>query len=193
MFDIGTFVDKCRAAVEGGVDAQAIVAELVADAIRHPSAINDVLAQGGHPGPHLLHRSEGLTVYCVRARPGESVPPHDHLLWSVAGLCSGDEVHALYVREDERVVRDRLVTLTGGDVVTLDEQAVHSSRDAGSSPAVALHVYGGDLFSAPRSAWDDAGLVRTPLGVIEATSLAEAQEHVDASVRRLRDRQATTS
>lgn len=185
MVDVTKFVEECRA-VADAPDAQARVADLVDAVVRRPTLIEEVLAGRRHPGPHLLYRGDDLTVYCVRARTGEAVPPHDHLLWSVAGMCSGEEEHVLYTRDGDRIVRDRVLTAAAGEVFALDAHAIHASRDSGPSAAVAVHVYGGDLFAAPRSVWDEAGMTPTALGVLGPGSIEEAQARVDASVHAIR-------
>lgn len=183
--DVITFVEECRA-VASAPDAQARVADLVAAVVRRPTLVEAALADRRQAGPQLLYRGDDLTVYCVRARAGEAVPAHDHLLWSVAGMCSGEEQHVLYARDGDRIVRDRMLTAAAGEVVALDDHAIHASRDSGPSAAVAVHVYGGDLFAAPRSVWDESGMTPTALGVLEPGTLEEAQARVDASVQAIR-------
>lgn len=175
MFDIAEFIDACRAALARPEPA-AEVGEVVGAAIGHPGWIEAAVAPIGGGGPKFLHRSADLTVYCTVSEAGHALAPHEHLLWAVAGIAEGDEQNVLYARTGDRLAKDRTVDLVAGDVLVLDEHAVHAARSR--SRTAAVHVYGGDIMSTPRSSWDDTGAVRVVTPVLPAGSAADADRWV---------------
>jgi hypothetical protein len=66
-------------------------------------------------------------------------------------------------------------------VLLLGAEAIHDVVAAGTSPLNAIHVYGGDLFSAKRSSWDGTPLLERPFnGAAEWSRLSTAL--VDANL-----------
>jgi predicted metal-dependent enzyme (double-stranded beta helix superfamily) len=80
--------------------------------------------------------------------------PHEHRMWAVIGMYGGQEDNAFFRRAPGGLERAGGRELPAGEVLVLGEDAIHSVANARKDFAVALHVYGGDFFSAERSEWD---------------------------------------
>ena len=78
-------------------------------------------------------------------------------MWAVIGVYRGEEVNHLFERTpdglhecDERLVRR-------GEVLTLGRDVIHSVDNPHRELTAGLHVYGGDILGADRSAWGPDG------------------------------------
>lgn len=101
-----------------------------------------------------LHNSPTLTVLRVVWTPGMRLNPHNHAMWAVIGMYGGTEDNAFYRRSGTGLVESGGKQIHEGDVVVLGDDTIHSVANTRQSFAAAIHVYGGDFFSAGRSEWD---------------------------------------
>jgi predicted metal-dependent enzyme (double-stranded beta helix superfamily) len=85
---------------------------------------------------------------------GRRTPPHDHGTWATILLLSGEEKNTLYRREDGRLRRAGEATLARGTILSMRADTVHVAECLSDTPAIGLHVYGGDIFEAPRRMWN---------------------------------------
>jgi predicted metal-dependent enzyme (double-stranded beta helix superfamily) len=166
-FDPAQFVESCRAAVVDA-DAAGAVAEVVTRATSHGSAIDDALGTEVTLEPLTLFSSPELTVQRILWPSGALSSTHEHRMWAVVGVYAGCEVNRLYRRS-----RDGLIELPGadvceGEVFVLSADAVHSAANPSRNWTAGLHVYGGDILCADRSAWDPAGIERPAAEVAAA-------------------------
>jgi predicted metal-dependent enzyme (double-stranded beta helix superfamily) len=152
-FDPDAFVAECRAAADES-DAPAAVREVVEAAVLDGSSIDAAL--GTSLGePDNLFSSDSLTVQRIRWPRGIRTWPHDHRMWAVIGVYAGYEQNRFYERSPERLLERAARTVTERDVLVLDADAIHSVETPHLS--VGLHVYGGDILNAERSAWGPDG------------------------------------
>jgi len=125
-----------------------------------------------------LYRASDLTILNVIWAPMMTIMPHDHRMWAVIGLYSGREDNIFW----RRIPDDRRGTIEAagaralavGDAEPLGENIIHSVTNPLARLTAAIHVYGGDFFTAERSEWD-------------AESLAEGRFDADRAVRRFED------
>src|SRR5262245_50824680 len=103
MFDRDQFIADCRDALAKG-HAEAAVRDLVARAVRHPSAIEAALGSPREGGLFALYRSPALTVLNVVWTPGMAIYPHEHRMWAVIGLYGGQEDNTFYRRGADSLV-----------------------------------------------------------------------------------------
>ena len=109
------------------------------------------------PGEERIYRVAALfeggpTLYVVSDGAGVSSPPHEHRGWSVTYAVSGTELNTLYKRGDSssRTVEvDQERTVSAGQVLALNADAVHSTDVVGSDSIVHLHLYEKALSTLP--------------------------------------------
>jgi predicted metal-dependent enzyme (double-stranded beta helix superfamily) len=69
-------------------------------------------------------------------------------------VLSGEEKNTLYRRENGSLRKASEVTLARGSILTLRADIVHVAECLGDTPAIGLHVYGGDIIGLPRRMWN---------------------------------------
>jgi predicted metal-dependent enzyme (double-stranded beta helix superfamily) len=147
-------VTDCLSAVERP-DPQAEVMSILRRAAQDPAVAEAIstLTEFGSLEDLAIHRSDQLTVLAGSLPPGFSAAPHNHNIWSVVAVCGGQEDNHFFERsgDDLRQVREASVTAPG--VLANDPEAIHAICNPLDVPLLALHAYGGDLFSTPRSSW----------------------------------------
>ncbi len=117
------------------------------------AALDYVPGTGGNAN-QVFYRSPDLTLLKVRFPNGRRTPPHDHGTWAMILLLSGDEKNTLYRRENGALRKAGEMTLTRGAILPLRADTVHVAECLGDTPAVGLHVYGGDILALPRRMWN---------------------------------------
>jgi predicted metal-dependent enzyme (double-stranded beta helix superfamily) len=86
--------------------------------------------------------------------PGMVFPPHNHLTWACNGLYHGGEHNVLYRLVDGALVETGTLSLGEGEIGVLADDVIHSVTNPRSTGlSAAIHVYGGDFASLPRSNW----------------------------------------
>jgi predicted metal-dependent enzyme (double-stranded beta helix superfamily) len=152
MFDTDAFIaDLVDASRES--DPRRAVREVLDRTMSEPGPIADALP-APRGGLERLHVSPELTVLKAAWPPGFGVPPHDHRMWAVIGVYAGREDNSFFRRTDAGVVSSGGKALATGDVLTLGVDAVHAVVNPLRSVTAAIHVYGGDFFTQPRSQFD---------------------------------------
>ncbi len=117
------------------------------------AALDYVPGTGGNAN-QVFYRSPDLTLLKVRFPNGRRTPPHDHGTWAMILLLSGEEKNTLYRRENGALRKAGEMTLTRGAILPLRADTVHVAECLGDTPAVGLHVYGGDILALPRRMWN---------------------------------------
>ncbi len=179
VFDKDEFVAECLTAVRSGDRAHIDVKEIVDRAVSNPSGIAAEVGDiADDPMMTIWHRSNELTVLHIVWPPEVELFPHDHNMWAVIGIYGGREDNQFYRRlEDGRIEPHTGKTLTQRDVIGLGSDAVHSVANPTREWTAALHVYGGDFYSTPRTMW--SGETYEPLtldtDLVEKTLAAAAE------------------
>lgn len=163
MIDLDDLVRDCRAALTEPEPRHA-VREVVAGFCARPADVAAALppVRAGIVG---LHVSPELTVLSVVWAPGMTLRPHDHRMWACIGLYTGGEDNTFYRRDGAGLVESGGRDLRARDVIVLGDRTIHQVHNPTTEFAGAIHVYGGDFFSTPRSEWDPVKLTEQPYDV----------------------------
>ena len=116
------------------------------------------------PDRQIFYRSPNLAMMRVCFCPGLRTPPHDHATWAAMLMLSGRERNTFYRRCGQHGL-DRIgeVVLEPGSVFRMEVDSIHVAECTADQPAVALHVYGGDLDLLPRRIWHPRTLEEFPM------------------------------
>jgi predicted metal-dependent enzyme (double-stranded beta helix superfamily) len=101
-----------------------------------------------------IHRSDKLTVLAGSLPPGFRAAPHNHNIWSVVAVCGGQEDNRFFERDGDGLRQVGEASIIAPGVLANDPEVIHAIGNPLEVPLLALHAYGGDLFSTPRSNWD---------------------------------------
>lgn len=166
-FDKDEFVAQCLAAVRRGDDAHGAVAEIVERAVSSPASIDaEIGDRTVSPMMTTWHRSNELTVLHIVWPPDADLYAHDHNMWAVIGIYGGREDNRFYRRlQDGRIEPHTERTITSKDTIRLGADVVHSVSNPTREWTAALHVYGGEFFTTPRSMWTRDTFEPVPLDV----------------------------
>jgi predicted metal-dependent enzyme (double-stranded beta helix superfamily) len=176
MFDLDRFVADCRAALKERTPEIA-VKELVARAVAEPSEVERALGAPRAGGHTKLHHSPELTILNVVWTPEMAIYPHDHLMWAVIGLYGGREDNTFYRRGRHGLEEAGAKRLDTRDATVLGRDVIHAVANPLRQFTGAIHVYGGDFFTVPRSEWDAETLEERPFDLPRAMKVfAEANE-----------------
>ncbi len=139
-----------------GPDPQTRVIEIVREAMADPAMPAAIAPRSEYETLEdlALHRSPELTIFAAAFAPGLGVGPHNHNMWSVVGVCSGQEENRFFERDGGGLRDVGVETVEGPGVLSNAADVIHAIRNPLDVPLLALHVYGGDLFGVPRSSWD---------------------------------------
>jgi predicted metal-dependent enzyme (double-stranded beta helix superfamily) len=160
MFDIDELLAACVRCV-AELDMRQAVRATLEQALQRPAEVADRM-RPATAGMCLLHRSSQLTIIDAVYAPGMRIYPHDHRMWGAVAVYAGWEDNAFFRREGVVVTPSHAQRLHAGDVVLLDEAAVHAVSNPGGVPTASIHVYGGDFVQARRSQWVPPGLTEEP-------------------------------
>jgi predicted metal-dependent enzyme (double-stranded beta helix superfamily) len=156
VFVAETFVRECRSAASA-LDPVGAVQVVVEAAISDGASIDAALGTERQRENDTLFSSRMLTVQRILWPGGVGSSPHEHRMWAVIGVYRGEELNHLFERTpdglkeyDERVVRRR-------EALALDANVIHSVENPHRELTAGLHVYGGDILGADRSAWGPDG------------------------------------
>jgi predicted metal-dependent enzyme (double-stranded beta helix superfamily) len=149
-------VSLCARARESADAMQAVrevLENLRGDVAAIETALDYVPGTGGNAN-QVFYRSPDLTLLKVCFPNGRRTPPHDHGTWAMILLLSGGEKNTLYRREGGALRKAGEVTLARGAILPMRADTVHVAECLGDTPAIGLHVYGGDILALPRRMWN---------------------------------------
>ena len=174
MFDKEQFIADCRAALAGD-RASRNVREVVARAVAEPSQVLKGLGELKPGGIEPIHRSAELTIINVFWPPNMVIMPHDHSMWAVIGVYGGREDNMLWRRRpgepDGKIEAAGAIALSTRDAQVFGPDVIHSVVNPIQRVTGAIHVYGGDFFTAQRSEWDPESLCEKPYDVAKALKM----------------------
>jgi predicted metal-dependent enzyme (double-stranded beta helix superfamily) len=163
MIDIEDLVQNCRGAT-AEPEPRLAIKEVVTRACSRPAELAAALPPE-RAGIVPLHVSPALTVLNVVWAPGMTLRPHDHRMWACIGIYTGGEDNTFFRREERGLAESGGRELRVGDTILLGDDTIHQVHNPTTEFAGAIHVYGGDFFSMPRSEWDPATLEERPYDV----------------------------
>jgi predicted metal-dependent enzyme (double-stranded beta helix superfamily) len=166
-FDKDEFVAECLGAIRTSDRPQAAVRDIVGRAISNPAHLEAaVRPHSESPMMTIWHRSDEFTALHIVWPPEVDLFAHDHNMWAVIGIYGGREDNSFYrLRQDGRIEPNTGRTLHPGDVISLGSDVVHSVANPTRQWTAALHVYGGEFFTTPRTMWGKDTLEPVPLDV----------------------------
>jgi predicted metal-dependent enzyme (double-stranded beta helix superfamily) len=183
-FEVEAFVAACRQASTGS-DPSAAVRDVVAEAIADGPSIDAALGSDVQGMHDTLFVCPELTVQRIGWPAGNRSSPHEHRMWAVVGVYAGIEINVLYQRSARGLVEQSVRHLGRGEVLVLDEGAIHAVANPLRDRTVGLHVYGGDIAGISRNAWnadgsevpfaEDSVQRRVMLGVIQDLAVERDQ------------------
>ena len=150
---VDDIVARCRSALGEHTPVLA-VRDVVGELVANDAALEQALGPVERGGITTLHNAADLTVLHVAWTPGMTLYPHEHRMWAVIGLYGGQEDNAFFRRSPGGLEPAGGRELPAGEVLLLGDDVIHSVANTRRDYAVALHVYGGDFFTAERSEWD---------------------------------------
>jgi predicted metal-dependent enzyme (double-stranded beta helix superfamily) len=151
MFDLDSFLDDCHTA-RAESEPRVAIKDVLERALARPDEVAAALPPT-RAEIVRLHVSPDLTVLKVVWAPGMALKPHDHRMWASIGIYSGGEDNAFYRRTGTGLTESGGKELRPRDVCLLGDDTVHAVTNPTSEFAGAIHIYGGDFFSVPRSEW----------------------------------------
>ena len=172
MFDLERFQEDCLSALKEK-SPHAAVKEIVARAVAEPGHVVSTLGEPKLAGLESLYRSDQLTILNVLWGPGMTLYPHDHRMWAVIGVYTGQEENAFYLRGERRLIGHGNKTLRTRDALPLGESVIHAVTNPLEKITAAIHNYGGDFFAVPRSEWDPQTLEERPFDLENAKRVFE--------------------
>jgi predicted metal-dependent enzyme (double-stranded beta helix superfamily) len=185
-FDLQRFIADCRDALREATPERAM-RELVTGAVASPSSILHALGEPQRAEIQRLHQSPELTILNVIWAPRMTLMPHDHRMWAVIGIYSGREDNIFWRRardgDHRKIEAAGARALSNGDVVSLGHNIIHSVTNPIPRLTAALHIYGGDFFTQPRSEWDPETLLEHPLDVQKTQRFFEEENARSAGLR----------
>ena len=180
-FHVEDFIARCRDAVQGETEPWLAVGDVLDEALRDPDAIIRALPPT-RSELVPLYVGPDVTVVKVIWAPEMEFPPHDHLTWACNGLYAGCEQNTLFEPDGAGLRRTGEFFIDNGGIGVLDADSIHSVRNPDARRfSAALHVYGGDFPSLPRSNWIGEPLRRVPADISVTQRLfAEANDRLVA-------------
>ena len=169
MFDVENFVQECRVAVHEEEPRRA-VREVVESAVGAGNRVAAALRPQSS-GFTLLHHDHDLTVLHVVWAPHMSIYPHDHRMWAVIGIYTGQEDNRFFRRTAPgagTLTESGGKRLAEGEVAVLGVNTIHAVTNPRDRLTAAIHVYGGDFVNQPRSQWGPGSPVERPYDIAEA-------------------------
>jgi predicted metal-dependent enzyme (double-stranded beta helix superfamily) len=159
-------VAAVSAAVAAGGGEQAVTAS-VAESLRAGLSEGIPLAEAvTRPDPqryvmYPLHvaADKSFSIAAAVWGPGQQTPVHDHGVWGVVGIHSGTEREVRFERATDGPLRELGEHVwSPGDVTVCctSDQDLHQVSCASAEPCVGLHIYGGDIGTIRRRAYDPA-------------------------------------
>jgi predicted metal-dependent enzyme (double-stranded beta helix superfamily) len=160
MFDVDELIKECEQALQEN-DSRRAIREVLDRTVAESSTVADVL-EHDRAGLNVLHRSDTLTILNVVWAPGMVLQPHEHRMWAAIGIYAGQEDNAFFRRNGTTIAASGGKELHESDVLMLGDEAIHSVSNPRRTHTGAIHVYGGDFVSTPRSEWDPVTMTERP-------------------------------
>jgi predicted metal-dependent enzyme (double-stranded beta helix superfamily) len=162
MFDLDRFIEDCKSAVLRDSTHKSVL-EIVERAMGEPSSIVGRIGEPQRAQSQKLYHSPTLTVLNVIWGPHMTFLPHNHQMWGVVGIYTGREDNILWRKlPGGQVEAAGARSLGVGDAEPLGRDIIHSVTNPLARMTGAIHVYGGDFYTAERSQWDPETLLEEP-------------------------------
>ena len=161
MFDLDSFIKACQDALQERLPTLAMK-EILERAISDRAGMESALGLPGEAKLDTLHQSSKLTVLNVIWAPEMVIQPLDHRMWSIIGVYGGKEDNTFYRRSPQGLSVSGVNPLNATEAAILGKSVIHSVRNPLGQFTGAIHIYGGDFFTVPRSEWDPVTFEERP-------------------------------
>ena len=161
MFDLDSFIAACQNALEEHLPTLA-VKEILEHAISDCAGMENALGEPHEAKIDTLHQSSKLTILNVIWAPEMVIQPHDHRMWAIIGVYGGKEDNTFYHRSPQGLTVSGINHLNMTEAAIMGKSAIHSVRNPLGQFTGAIHIYGGDFFTVPRSEWDPVTFEERP-------------------------------
>jgi predicted metal-dependent enzyme (double-stranded beta helix superfamily) len=164
-----TFIAQVEALIDSGADERALtegVAVHLSEVLASPLELPPEFTKP-HPDRYVMYplhidADSRFSVAAAVWDVGQKTPVHSHETWGVVGIYSGIEGESRYVKP--LVDGEPLVLAESGlewgpgqvSVCCVRDDDVHMVACVGDAPCVGIHVYGTDLGTLSRRAYDPA-------------------------------------
>ncbi len=156
-------IDALIAALDRGQDAIEALRALIADDAWLPERL--CIQDPPNYRQHLLYRDAAarFTIVGFVWGPGQETQVHDHGVWGLVGVVRGEETSQAYRFVDGACAAvGAPETLHAGEVMVLaPPDDWHRVRNTGTTTAVSIHVYGGDIGVLERRSVGEDGSIGT--------------------------------
>lgn len=161
---VAALAAQVRLILSAGGDEYQITAEVAAALANALAGGLDVPAESRRPDPDhyvmypLSVAGDGsYSIACAVWDVGQQTPIHDHGTWGVIGIMSGVEREIRYAVPSEGApvrLGERLLGAGRVTVCCTSDQDVHQVSADGSEACIGIHIYGADIGTLPRHAFD---------------------------------------
>lgn len=165
-----TFIDDVGRVVRSTDDEHEItkrvakrLSELLAGGYRLPPELTQPSPEHHVTYPLYIAPDDSWSMASVVWNVGQRTPVHSHETWGVVGIYSGIEHEVRYLKPAAPTAGAALMPvgeeLWGPGQVTVcctTDDDVHSVAAVGNEPTVGIHVYGGNIGTIRRRAYDPA-------------------------------------
>jgi len=186
MFEIDRFIEDCRAAVAEDKTHKA-AREVLARAMSEPAQVIQALGEPTKAGVEKIYAGDDITIVNLVWAPWMTVMPHNHEMWAVIGIYTGREDNVFWRRiagdENGRIEAAGASALGVTDVAPLGGDIIHSVTNPIPRFTGAIHVYGGNFYSKPRSQWDPETLHSEPFRIEDAVDRFETFGRITAGLQ----------
>ncbi|EOD78803.1 metal-dependent protein of the double-stranded beta helix superfamily-like protein [Grimontia sp. AD028] len=182
-FDLKTLIERCEEALEQENPQQAIK-RLLRESLRDPGSVKLALMPGNRADFEFLYESDDLTILHFIWAPKMTMPAHNHNLWAVVGVYEGREDHIFWQKAGDSRFGEADIRAVGaasiaaGEVLSMDNQAIHSVTNPTHLFAAGIHIYGGNFREADRSGWDPILLQETRLDAEKNQAIFDVENEV---------------
>jgi predicted metal-dependent enzyme (double-stranded beta helix superfamily) len=161
MLDRDEVVSRCIAAC-GDPEPRLAIKAVLEELVCGDASLSGPVAQREPSGLDFWYRSPTLTVLNAVWPPYISLFPHDHRMWAAIAIYGGQEDNTFYRRAEHGIEVSGGKELRQHDVLLMGDDTVHAVTNPLGRYTGAIHVYGGDFVTAPRSQWDPETRVESP-------------------------------
>lgn len=162
MFDVDTFIADCVACLDE-TDPRRAAREVLERALADsPSVVNALQPDIG--GIKLLYNTPEMTVINVVWAPGMQLYPHNHEMWALIGVYTGQEDNEFFRRNPDGpgLVPSNGKSLGQGDIAAMGTETIHAVSNPLRQLTGGIHIYGGDFVKQPRSMWEPPDNAEVP-------------------------------
>lgn len=118
--------------------------------------LDAAIPAGADVGEMIVHSSPELTMLYARVPPRFQSGIHNHTVFACIGQLVGTEVNTIYKKNQNGKLNVAVTQAVNvGEVISLDEDAIHHIENPNEETGCALHIYGGDFHAVmqQRSLW----------------------------------------